>query len=392
MTTTSARHHLLGVWNPSYEADAMDEHLAVLLAHAREYRAGKRAEDDVYVWWGKVRSPHRLEPLPHLGEIVAIDAALSAGDEDDLPETHVYLTDYRSLYVAHLGGVTIDDIVADAGEAAHMPPYYREQGLRADCWFQLWDVRRVVLDDTPAVIAELRKLRNTRYHGQRVSLYGGMVELPLIVTREDEVRWFDERTRDQLTDGRHWVEFDAERAGTGEMQRELRDNRFGAALWEKLDPAARSFIASAEQIFRAMRADAAFDLSVVVVDFAKAVEVQANGLLRLALRHASDDLRFANVDGESRDVATAGPFTLGQLAHIIAEDRERCEWLRERLVHGEWFVASLPPVLRQLAGVRNAAAHGQPVAREEVVRLRNALVGIAGKGQLLDLAQVRVTP
>ena len=58
-------HHLLGVWNPSYENDAMDHHINVLLGHAREARARRATDDDVYVWWGKVRSGSRLTPIPH---------------------------------------------------------------------------------------------------------------------------------------------------------------------------------------------------------------------------------------------------------------------------------------------------------------------------------------
>src|SRR4029079_16316112 len=119
---------------------------------------------------------------------------------------HLYLTDYRSLYVAHLAGVVADD---RSGETGFVPSYYREKNLNCDCWFQLWDIRRLVLDDTPPVVHELAKLRNVRYHGRPVSLYGGMVELPLLVTRDDEARYFDEETRERLTGGRHWVEFDA---------------------------------------------------------------------------------------------------------------------------------------------------------------------------------------
>ena len=74
------------------------------------------------------------------------------------------------------------------GELEHMPHYYRSQF--ADFWFRLWDIRRLVADDTPAVIEELKRLRNIRYHDRPVSLYGGMVDLPLIVTRPDEVSWF----------------------------------------------------------------------------------------------------------------------------------------------------------------------------------------------------------
>ena len=387
--TAPPAHHLVGVWNPSYGADAMDAHVELLLRHARAYRAGTRHEDDVYVWWGKLRSPHRQSPLPHLPEILALDDEL-ASDDGEPRELHLYLTDYRSLYVAHLGGVTADDVRDDPDAADHVPSYYRDVDMPADCWFQLWDIRRVVLDDTPAVIAELRRLRNTRYHDQRVSLYGGMVELPLLVTRPDGARWFDERTRERLIGERHWVEFDAERAGTGEMQRDLRENRFGAALWGNLDPAARGFIATAEQLFRTHRTDAAFDLSAVVVDFAKAVEVQVNARLREALAAADARLRRANVDGAPVDLVADGPFALGPLAHAIGGDEARNAWLRRRLVHGEWFAASLLPILDELREVRNAAAHGEPVDRERVAQLRNQLVGVGSKGTLLDLAQVRL--
>ena len=380
-------HHLLGVWNPSYDADAMDAHVALLLHHARAFRAGQLDEDDVYVWWGKLRSPYRQAPLPHLTDILALDTALSADDDREL---HLYLTDYRSLYVAHLGAVSAEDVREVPDEEAHVPDYYRTTQLPADCWFQLWDIRRLVLDDTPAVIEQLRNLRDVRYHGQRVSLYGGMVDLPLLVTRPDEARWFDDRSREQLTGGRHWVEFDAERAGAGQMQHELRENRFGATLWTRLDPAARAFIATAEHLFRVHRTDAAFDLSAVVVDLAKAVEVQVNALLRAALAPAERSLRFANVDGVSVDLVTDGPWSLGQLEHVIGGDQARNTWLRQCLTNGAWFAASLPPVLADLRAARNAAAHGAPVDRDRVAQLRGQLVGVGCNGTLLELAAVHL--
>ncbi|MEP7384751.1 MAG: hypothetical protein ABI910_23980, partial [Gemmatimonadota bacterium] len=161
MPTTPTPRHLLAVWNPSYDADALDAHVTLLLAHAREFRAGHRDEDDVYVWWGKLRSKYRQEPLPHLPEILALDGPLQA---DGAPEHHLYLTDYRSLYVAHLAEVCADDVRLDDEEAEHIPPYYTNSDLAADCWFRLWDIRRLVLDDTPAVIEQLRTLHNARYH------------------------------------------------------------------------------------------------------------------------------------------------------------------------------------------------------------------------------------
>jgi hypothetical protein len=277
-----------------------------------------------------------------------------------------------------------------SGEEGYVPEYYREKELACDCWFQLWDIRRLVLDDTPAVAHELGRLRNVRYHEARVSLYGGMVELPLLVTRDDDARFFDETTRERLTDGRYWVEFDAERGATGAMQRDLRENRFGNTAWSALDPAARSFVATAEQLLRAHRADAAFDLGTVLVDLAKAFEVQTNAIVRRALRDAPEEARLTNVEGRTVDLALDGPWTLGELARAIGGERAVHLYLRNRLVHGDWFTASLPPILAQLAELRNPAAHGGRVDRDEIVRLRNQFVGVGCRGDLLDLAMVRV--
>lgn len=376
--------HLLSVWNPSYEADALQLHLEVLLRRIADFREEKSDADDAYVWWGKVRSSNRQAPLPHLQDVLALNPP--AEPSADEPELYLYLTDYRSLYVAHIGEITEDNVIATDPDA--VPAYYAERNLNCDCWFQLWDIRRLVHDDTPSVVRELTKLRNTRYSDRPVSIYGGMVDLPLIVTREDESRWFDPDTRRRLIGTRFWAEYDAERSGSAAMQRELRENRFGNAAWEVLDPAARAFIASAEEVFRRHRDDAAFNLHGVVTDFANAFEVQVNLLLQLGMRGAPEQVRFANVEGTTLDLARQGPLSLGQLARVIGDDAERNKHLKQKL--GEWFSASLPAILNELTKLRNPATHGGQLERSEVIALRNHLIGAGSLGQLLQLAQVKL--
>src|SRR5690606_39222983 len=59
--------------------------------------------EDVYVWWAKLRSPNRQQPLPHGEDVLALQEQIDEG-----VETHLYLTDYRSLYVGRL-----DEIVGE---------------------------------------------------------------------------------------------------------------------------------------------------------------------------------------------------------------------------------------------------------------------------------------
>ena len=383
--TASPLRHLLSVWDPSRGDDAMQAHLQLLLDARRRHRDAAASEDDVYVWWGKIQSPNRQQPMPHLADILAIDEVLNAGTGD---EVHLYLTDYRSLYVAHVGEITSDDVREDEDVEHHVPRLY--DGVRCDCWFRLWDIRRLVHADTLGVIAELRKLRNTRYHDRPVSIYGGMVDLPLLVTRDDGARWFDRGVRDRYIDGRSWAEFDAEQVGLGAIERDLRENMIGDEAWQGLDPAARTFVATAEKVFREHRNDSAIDFAPVLVNFAKAVEVQANDVLRRALGAVRPEQRRANVEGRSMDLASDGPWTLGQLARVVGEDQAINTTLKRLLHRGEWFTASLPPIMRELAEVRNPAAHSTKVSREDARRVRDAMVGVACVGTLVELGRVRL--
>jgi hypothetical protein len=380
--------HLVGVWNPAYAVDAMDATISLLLRTVSDERRAGGDFDDAYVWWGKVRSSNRQKPLPHLPEILALEEPLRT---DTRAETHLYLTDYRSLYVGHVGEITADDLLSDDDEADRIPAFYRENGFHCDCWFRLLDIRRIVLDDTLSVVEELKKLRNTHYNDRPVSIYGGMVDLPLIVTRSDDACYFDPAVREALTDGHLWVEFDAARSGIGRMEQELRENLLGDVVWAGLDPAARSFIASAETLFRAHRHDAAFDFAVVTVELAKAFEVQVNATLRMALAKVPERERRANVDGKSVDVATASLWSLGTLAKLLSNEEWLSKALKARLARpgGEWFTASLPPILKELADLRNPAAHTARVDREAATTLRNRLLGVGGGGVINDLGRIR---
>lgn len=378
--------HLVTLWNPSYGADVMEAHQRVLLDAAKAWRQGHRPDGDVYVWWAKIRSENRQQKLPHLADVLAIPTEPTRDDPG--PETHLYLTDYRSLYVGHVGEITAKDPRQDKQEKRHIPKYYQQDRLATDCWFRLWDIRRLVADDTVSVVHLLRTLRNVRYHDRPVSIYGGMVDLPLIVTDTAGTRYFDPDYRAQLTGGTFWVEFDAERAGIGTMESELRENLFGDEVWHRLDPATRVFVATAEKVFRDHRRDSAFDLSPVVMELSKALEVTCTAVLRPVLSKAPPDVQALVPWDVQVAQWSLRPPSLCALATIVEDAPKVRTYLQRKLRHGDWFTSGLPAVLRAFAEVRNAVVHSRSAERAEVMKWRQQLLGIGCEGILPKLAWV----
>jgi hypothetical protein len=379
--------HLLSVWNPSYSDDALDTHLGILLRSERR-ATGRASEEDVYVWWAKIRSKNRDGRLPHHAEVLAVDEQIRAG-----VETHLYLTDYRSLYVAEVGEVTDEDVRREEGELDHMPAYYRDHAI--DFWFRLFDVRRLMSGDTIEVIEELRKLKNTQYHDRPVSLYGGMVELPLIVTRESEAGWFSDT--ETLNDGRLWAERAAEhRSEIERMSRELRDNLFGRELWPRLEPATRSFIAAAESIFRAHRDDPGFDVSGAAVSYGKAVETELNALLfppvRRVLRSRPPHEREIREEGRLIDLGGTVPHqSLGTMRRLIEHSQVLQAAFRKAAPHDQvWVLTMLPHELGPVIELRNASAHSTVTSADQLEPVRRSILGIGCGGLLERLVRARL--
>ncbi len=378
------QRHFVDVWNPAYASNSMEAHLSVLLDWAARWTA-RETEEEPYVWWGKVRSLNRRQDLPHLTQILEIAGELQ---RDPARECHLYLTDYRSLYVGHVERMSQDDV--RERDAVHVPEYYTARGLQCDFWYRLSDLRRLVADDTTVVVTRLQVLRNLGYAGRPVSLYGGMVNLPLIVERPDEASFFAEETREAVTGDRLWAEVDAEAVGVGKMERELREDLMGDDAWLALDPAARTFIASAERIFRDQRSDPAFDYAPIVANFAKAVEVTCNAIMRRVAPRLPREVRSIAIDRQQVDLATTKPLTIGQLAHTLGGRSALHRQLRQRLHNGDWFVDTFPKALSDLAEVRNPAVHRSRIDRETATRLRNALVGVGCQGIFVELARVEL--
>ena len=112
-------------------------------------------------------------------------------------------------------------------------------------------------------------------------------------------------------------------------------------------------------------------------------------MLRRGLAGLAEADRRANVDGRSVDLASGELWPLGTLARAIGETAHINQALKRRLANGEWFTASLPPVLKQLSELRNPAAHSAAITSDDARRLRDRVLGVGMPGILAELGRVR---
>ena len=180
------------------------------------------------------------------------------------------------------------------------------------------------------------------------------------------------------------------------MARDLRDNLFGRELWPLFGPATRSFLASAEAVFRLHRDDSGFDLSGAALSYAKAVETELNELLfsalRTAMRGKQPQEREVRVDGRLIDLGGQVPHqTLGALKRLLEHEQIVQSGVKQAMRHDHnWVLGVLPRELAALTELRNRGAHADVTRAAELEGVRRAVVGIAGEGLLNKLVRARL--
>ena len=220
--------------------------------------------------------------------------------------------------------------------------------------------------------------------------------MPLIVFREDGASWFSEGKA--LLEGQLWAERDAEhRADSDRMAKELRDNLFGPDIWAAMKPGTRSFLTSAEAVFRARRDDPGFDFSGPAVGYAKAVEMEVNALIFPALRKAMTGKpqpdREVLVDGRPLDLGgKVSHQSIGGLLHLIQKADGVGTALRATLssADGQWVTGVLPRQLEKLRKLRNPAAHSARVNVAALSSIREELLGVGREGVITRVVRARL--
>jgi hypothetical protein len=210
------------------------------------------------------------------------------------------------------------------------------------------------------------------------------------------VAWFEKRQ--ELTGGQLWAQLEAQLRGESKrVSRQLRDNLFGPRLWRAMEPASRTFLTSAEAVFRARRDDPGFDFSAVAIEYGKAVEVELNAIIFPALRSvlANKAPKQREVHGTHSRLDLGKPVphqTLGAMAHLLERQTLVQKGLRTALHRDSGWMLSdrFRKDLVGLLKLRNPAAHWEVTTGEMLEERRSELLGIGCEGFLVRLLRTKV--
>lgn len=365
---------LLILYNPYYQSNVIEEHLAVLKTRGQ-------------VAFGKVRSKLK-DKFGNLGvqnanfslnlgtnskqnlnlssensalasenlnapknpQNSSLQALQSLLESSNSPFLQLFLTDYASLYVAK-----VVKIAKNADESI-IPSYYKDKKLSVEGFFIIEDLRELVRDDFVSVRDEyLANFTTPDYDNHTYVLYGNAYVYPLIIEQKQHLAYFD-------GDERHFLQL-FKSAEFLHQKQVLADYTFGKQYLYAMNPDSFDNLIYAELEFHACKGDRLYDFSSVVLRYAKCFESECYLLIKRLISVLSQrdesilSLTFTQM-GKSFEVRSllTNKAMLGAYNHLI--DSLLKAHIKEHL--SDEFVNVCRKLSKQIAfiqRVRNPAAH-----------------------------------
>lgn len=397
---------LLILYNPYYQSNVIEEHLAVLKTRGQ-------------VAFGKVRSKLK-DKFGNLGvqnanfslnlgtnskqnlnlssensalasenlnapknpQNSSLQALQSLLESSNSPFLQLFLTDYASLYVAK-----VVKIAKNADESI-IPSYYKKKKLSVEGFFIIEDLRELVRDDFVSVRDKfLANFTTPDYDNHTYALYGNAYVYPLIIEQKQHLAYFD-------GDERHFLQL-FKSAEFLHQKQVLADYTFGERYLYAMNPDSFDNLIYAELEFHACKGDRLYDFSSVVLRYAKCFESECYLLIKRLISVLSQrdesvlSLTFTQM-GKSFEVRSllTNKAMLGAYNHLI--DSLLKAHIKEHL--SDEFVNVCRKLSKQIAfiqRVRNPAAHTECASFEQANNLRARLVGVATQSVLVMMIKAR---
>lgn len=312
----------------------------------------------------------------------SLQALQSLLESSNSPFLQLFLTDYASLYVAK-----VVKIAKNADESI-IPSYYKDKKLSVEGFFIIEDLRELVRDDFVSVRDEyLANFTTPDYDNHTYALYGNAYAYPLIIEQKQHFAYFE-------GDERHFLQL-FKSAEFLHQKQVLADYTFGERYLYAMNPDSFDNLIYAELEFHACKGDRLYDFSSVVLRYAKCFESECYLLVKRLISVLSQrdesvlSLTFTQMGKsfEMRSLLT-NKAMLGAYNHLI--DSLLKAHIKEHL--SDEFVNVCRKLSKQIAfiqRVRNPVAHTETASFEQANNLRARLVGVANLSVLVMMIKAR---
>lgn len=351
--------NLLILFNPYYEPHVIDKHIEIL-------------KEKGSVAFGKVKSKLNTHQPFNLASYSTVSPS---------NPLQLFLTDYSTLFVAKVTQITskLHNVSA--------PSYYEQKGLEIEAWFIIEDMRELVHENFETTRDHyLSGFTTPAYGNHTYAIYGNQYQYPLVIEMKEEINYFPQDEDIYYPNIYKSEKFQKTKSNLihycfGEHSQRLHPNSFENLIF-------------AEMEFDENRENKLYDFSGVAIKYGKAVEYEAYLLFRALffslakIKKEILEIKF-EVQGRAYTIADLQSFkpNLGTYKFLLSHplitqtlEESKIQWISNKLANSLGIVQKF----------RNFSAHEGKISLEEIIDLREKILGIGPIQILPDFLNRRI--
>lgn len=369
--------NLLILYNPYYNQEMIEDHIRALNSAENSAQAK--------VAFGKIRSSIRNYEHSQEARIVELCSGVSAQNPLQL-----FLTDFSSMYVCYVEKVSIDKGNIPA------PKYY--DALEVEGWFIVTDIREIARQDFEYVRDQvLVGFTTPNYGNHTYALYGNRYDYPLEVKQKKELDYFE-----GYTEGvRHFSNVFKSSKYASVLQ-DMKHYVFGKELLFSMHPDSMESIVSAEVQYDEHKENATYDFSAITIRYAKAFENESYYFLRVlfeTLMGYDENLENIPYSVQGRDYVLIDYLThkpnIGTNKYLLSNPEiynayKSCfSDYRQHASLLTLLTFKLKSAISTIQNIRNEAAHGGSISKQECSKVRNLILGVGEESIMIHILKCK---
>lgn len=270
--------------------------------------------------------------------------------------------------------------VSKNADESLLPSYYKAQNLEVENYFLIDDLRQLVSENFSLIRDEFLSNFITP-NAHTYAIYGNNYVYPLIVRQKRFINYFE-------TQEKHFLSIFKSPEYLA-LQDIFKNFIFGERLFYRLHPDTISNLISAELELEQNKSNAMYDFTSVVVKYSKSMEAElyhfAKALLAVLVR-ANDELLSISYEVQNmrftlKDFFTQKP-NIGTVKFLLLKP-EITGLVSEKMK--KFILSELKNGISFLQTLRNKSVHEKAASLEEVLILRDKILGIEQKSLLKSL-------